>query len=53
MTTSQPSAPKKARFRAVVGVDLADGTRVEAGDLVPKDVDVPEWMVSTGKVEKE
>ena len=41
---------KEKRLRAVVGITFADGTRIEAGQLVPKDVDVPDWLIEQGKV---
>lgn len=41
---------KQKRWRAVVALAFPEG-RVEAGDLVPKDIDVPDWMIEQGKVE--
>lgn len=41
---------RKKRWRAVVGITFADGTRVEAGQLIPKEVDVPDWLIEQGKV---
>lgn len=38
--------PKKVRrYRALKGLDLADGTRVEAGELCPEGFEPPdEWI---------
>lgn len=37
--------PSKAKYRAVVGIDFANGERVEAGELIPATIDVPAWLV--------
>ena len=45
---------KKVRYRALVGLNLADGTRVEAGQLIPvrcNDLLPTEWIGR--KVEEE
>lgn len=40
----------KKRWRAVVNLAFPDGTRVQAGQLVPKEIEVPDWMIEQGKV---
>lgn len=50
---SSAASEKPKRFRAQVGIDLADGTRVEAGQLVPVACDVPGWLVEQGHVREE
>lgn len=35
-------AKKVVRYRALVGLSLADGTRVEAGELVPAGYELPD-----------
>ncbi len=44
-------AAKKPRYRAVVGLTMATGKRVEAGNLWPAGSTPPEWMIDQGKVE--
>lgn len=43
------------RYRVVgrEAVHFADGTTVNYGYLVPKDVDVPQWVVDVGWVKEE
>ena len=50
MTDSKPVKRRKTKkWRAVVGLTLGDGTRIEPGEVVP---DPLEWMVEQGKVVK-
>ncbi len=42
---------KEKRYRAVVGLTFADGTRVEVGKVVPvKLLDTALWLIEQGKV---
>jgi len=43
------SADKK-RWRAVIGLTLPDGKRVEAGTLLPATFTPPKWLIEQGKV---
>ncbi len=44
-----PATP--TRYRAVIGLTMASGKRVEAGNLWPAGSAPPEWMIEQGKVE--
>lgn len=46
---------KKTRYRVTDKREYInfDGTIVEAGDLVPKEVEVEEWLVDAGWVKEE
>jgi hypothetical protein len=48
--------PKEPRYRVTDKrdyIEFPDGTRVEAGNLIPKDVEVEKWLVDKGWVVEE
>jgi len=51
---SAPAEPKAAgAFKAVHGLTLADGSRVEEGDAVPPlDEDTLAWLLSSGHIKE-
>ncbi len=48
MPDKKPPKPPK-QYRAVVGITLKDGARVEPGELYPGKPD--KWLIDAGKVE--
>lgn len=38
-------------MKATRDIKFADGTTVKAGKRIPKEVEVPEWMIESGWVE--